>query len=39
MSLLGYDMGSYVEPRKTLDEEGLKELKAKLDEVGFFDLV
>ena len=39
MSLLGFEMGCYVEPRKALDDEGLKELKAKLDEIGFFDLV
>lgn len=39
MTLLGFDMGTYVEPRKELDEAGLKELKEKLDAVGFFDLI
>ena len=39
MTLMGYDMGYTIEPQRLPSEDYLKALKAKLEEVGFFELI
>ena len=39
MTFMGYDMGYTIEPQRLPDENYLKTLKLKLEEVEFFDLI
>lgn len=39
MTLMGYDMGYTIEPQRLPDENYLKVLKEKLEEIEFFDLI